>query len=610
MYRPSPTLFPFMGALLLLALAGCVPKDTAPADSTTPLPLAEAPQALSAQASDATISLSFQAPSNATAAAISSYLATCSNGASSVQASAGSSPIVVSGLSNGTTYSCVVQAQNASGSGTASASALATPQSGTTSGAAFTLGSSIVAEGGSLPSDYTCDGMGSSLALTWSNVPTGTQSFALLMTTLPGDGTTKWNWVLYNLPAALRTLPRDSLGLGTLGVGSDGPIRAYQPPCSQGPGAKRYTYTLYALSGTPSLSVPESQVSGSILTQAIAPLILGSASLNVYYTRNQLGSSNPCLLVRNSVQSAGTGNASVSCDATYAYISSDGIAPHTMMNGITATNLQVPTPQNFQGSNAWRIPLAPALASTTVSAADGPVGMAVNGVPLFNPCKQGGCQFGDTKVLGELDVCNGHAGRADDYHYHAAPVCLMATKPAAYWDTHPLGWALDGFAIFGYHDADGSTAVRDGICGGNTLSNANAPAGYSYHVTDASPYILSCFRGTPSPDLAGQAAKFHPMRQPPVTPFGVSNMTHSTDPADGYQVVQFTSAQSFTTTETGADSYSNGPGTYQIRYLQLSGAALMTALAQPGRTGKTACWAFQFKTAAGTNSQPDTTYCK
>ena len=253
----------------------------------------------------------------------------------------------------------------------------------------------------------------------------------------------------------------------------------------------------------------------------------------------------------NSLKASTTGSASAGCDNTYAYVSSNGLASHTMMNGITATNLQVPVAQNFFGGNAWKIPLNPAIASITTTAVDGPIGVAINGVPIFNPCKQGGCANGDTKVLGELDVCNGHAGRADDYHYHAAPVCMMAGKAASYWDSHPLGWALDGFAIFGYNNADGSVATRDSICGGNTLAVPNAPAGYSYHVTDTSPYVLSCFRGTPSPDLAGQSAKYAPMRQPPVTPFGVSNMTLGTDVSDGYQVLQFSSAKTFVTTETG-----------------------------------------------------------
>ena len=191
-----------------------------------------------------------------------------------------------------------------------------------------------------------------------------------------------------------------------------------------------------------------------------------------------------------------------------------------MMDGITATNQQVPIPQNFTGANAWRIPLVPKVAVTKTSAVDGPIGIAVNGVPIFNPCKQGGCSGrggGDTKALGELDLCNGHAGRADDYHYHAAPVCMMADQGPAYWDTHPLGWALDGYGIFGYRNPDGTPATRDGVCGGNALAHLNAPAGYAYHVTDVSPYVLSCFHGEPSPDLAGQGAKYSPIR-PPGTP--------------------------------------------------------------------------------------------
>jgi hypothetical protein len=236
--------------------------------------------------------------------------------------------------------------------------------------------------------------------------------------------------------------------------------------------------------------------------------------------------------------------------------------------------------------------------------------VAINGVPIFNPCKQGGCQNGDTKALGELDVCNGHAGRADDYHYHAAPVCMMAGKSASYWDTHPIGWALDGFAIFGYNNADGTVATRDGVCGGNTLAVSNAPAGYSYHVTDASPYVLSCFRGTPSPDLAGQGAKYSPIRQPPVTPFADSAMTLTTDASDGYQVLQFTASSAFTTTETGSDKYANPAGTYRVRYKRVTGSDLVSLLALTANKGKSACWTFQFTSGAGATTQPAVSYCR
>ncbi len=479
-----------------------------------------------------------------------------------------------------------------------------------TPGSSFSV-SSAAAVNGALPADYTCDGSGSTPALAWANAPSGTTEFALLMTTLPGDGSTKYNWVLYGIPAAKSSLAKDSVGVGTLGVGSDGPIVAYQPPCSQGLGEKSYTFTLYALSATPVLPAGTA-VSGSALATAMASVTLGSASLSLSYNRSATagGLGVNCGHVIDSLKASTSGAASVGCDGTYAYVASNGLATHAMMNGITASNLQVPIAQNFFGSKAWKIPLAPAIAATTTTATDGPIGMAINGVPIFNPCKQGGCQNGDTKVLGELDACNGHAGRADDYHYHAAPTCLMAGKPAAYWDTHPLGWALDGFAIYGYNNADGSTATRDGVCGGNTGTVANGPAGYSYHVTDASPYVLSCFRGTPSPDLAGQGAKFTPLRQPPVTPFPVSAMTQTTDAVDGYQVLQFTASRPFTSTETGTDSYANPAGSYRIRFKPVTGTALTALLVLSQNSGKSACWNFQFTDTGGATTQPTLSYCR
>ena len=317
-----------------------------------------------------------------------------------------------------------------------------------------------------------------------------------------------------------------------------------------------------------------------------------------------------CAHVRNSLLASTTGTATVNCDGSYAAIASHGLPTHAMMHGITATNLQVPIAQDFTGANAWRIPLNPAIASTTTTAVDGPIGVAINGVPIFNPCKQGGCQHGDTKEQGELDLCNGHAGRADDYHYHAAPICMMAGKPASYWDTHPLAWALDGFAIFGYHNADGSVAERDGMCGGNTSPVANAPAGYSYHVTEASPYVLSCFRGTPSPDLAQQRTKFRPLRKPPVQPFRVTSMRLLNDAADGYQVLRFEAPRAFSTSLNGGDSMSSPAGVNHIRYKALTGAALAALLSQWPNAGKSACWEFQFGSGDSGPAQATQSYCR
>ena len=124
--------------------------------------------------------------------------------------------------------------------------------------------------------------LGVSFPLAWSPAPSGTREFAVLMTTLPGDGTTKWNWVLYGIPPTVTGLAENSRGIGTAGVGSDGPLAGYQSPCSQGPGLKLYTFTVYALSASPVVS---GQVTGAILGNAIKPVTIGSASLTVGYTR-------------------------------------------------------------------------------------------------------------------------------------------------------------------------------------------------------------------------------------------------------------------------------------------------------------------------------------
>jgi PKD repeat protein len=151
----------------------------------------------------------------------------------------------------------------------------------------FTFTSTAFEEGGTLPVAYTCDGAGGmssqSPPLSWSGAPAGTVELALTMTTSALDGT-KYNWVLFHVPVTSTSLAAGTT-VGTAGVSTDGPQLRYYPPCSTGPGAKTYTFTLYALSAAPTFSVPESQVTGPILTSAIAPLILSSRELNVSYTR-------------------------------------------------------------------------------------------------------------------------------------------------------------------------------------------------------------------------------------------------------------------------------------------------------------------------------------
>jgi gluconolactonase len=155
----------------------------------------------------------------------------------------------------------------------------------------FSLSSPDIAEDGRLPAEYTCDGAANTLALEWSGAPAGTVSYAVVMHHTASPEDIHWYWVLYNIPADVTRLAKNSAGgqgasgAGTLGNNSVNGRTEYAPPCSKGPGDKAYTYTVYALSGWPQLSVPASEVSRAVLLEAIQSITLASAELNVTYAR-------------------------------------------------------------------------------------------------------------------------------------------------------------------------------------------------------------------------------------------------------------------------------------------------------------------------------------
>ncbi|HUM27461.1 MAG TPA: YbhB/YbcL family Raf kinase inhibitor-like protein, partial [Anaerolineales bacterium] len=136
-----------------------------------------------------------------------------------------------------------------------------------------------------LSKEFTCDGSSATLPLSWSGAPTETKSFAVVMHHIPGPGDSHWYWVVYNIPADILSLEKNSTGIGTLGTNSVNGQTEYAPPCSKGPGEKVYTYTVYALSAEPQISLSASQVSREVLLDAIQNITLASAALNVTYTR-------------------------------------------------------------------------------------------------------------------------------------------------------------------------------------------------------------------------------------------------------------------------------------------------------------------------------------
>lgn len=188
---------------------------------------------------------------------------------------------------------------------------------------------------------------------------------------------------------------------------------------------------------------------------------------------------------------------STSADANYYYISSGGFPAHNMMVGITSWQQQVPIPQFYSGANSWSVPLQPEYAaiplSTKTNLMKGAVAIAVNGIPIFNALNNRGV---DSYATGELDNWGGHCGRADDYHYHAAPLHLSATS-----GLKPIAFALDGFAVYGSQEPDGSAMQALDTCHGHVVGTSV----YHYHGTTTYPYVVGAMKGKVTLDPATAA---------------------------------------------------------------------------------------------------------
>ena len=107
-------------------------------------------------------------------------------------------------------------------------------------------------QGSQIPGKFTCDGEEVSPQLAWSTPPAGTASFALLVTDPDAPRGTFTHWVLYDLPAATRSLPEGVAMQGQLADGSRQGRNGfgglgYGGPCPPGGSPHHYIFTLYAL---------------------------------------------------------------------------------------------------------------------------------------------------------------------------------------------------------------------------------------------------------------------------------------------------------------------------------------------------------------------------
>lgn len=247
-----------------------------------------------------------------------------------------------------------------------------------------------------------------------------------------------------------------------------------------------------------------------------------SSSGNTSSTGSSSGTSTDrCSVIKASIEDAGFNDAvSVNCESNHAYLTSDTYPNHTVMTGITGTNEQTAVPA--PGFTA-PIPLNPNGVSGATTR-DSALGVAINGVPIYDYTSQGELNpdgpydpKSDVVVTGQLDICGGHAGRGDDYHYHKAPNCMMDAM-ANKGDGAIIGWAYDGYPLYGFNNPDGTT-IADGEldkCNGR----ADEDFGYRYHASTTPPYVFQCLRGAVDVDALPRVAPLKNQAGSPPKPDG------------------------------------------------------------------------------------------
>ena len=152
----------------------------------------------------------------------------------------------------------------------------------------------------------------------------------------------------------------------------------------------------------------------------------------------------------------------------------------------------------YAQSVSYSLPRHPKAASSAGCLPMGAIGIAKNGVAIFNALDAGDR---DAVAHEVQDSCGGHPQMNGIYHYHDIPSCLTRGEPKNR-ASGLVGWALDGYPIFGPRGHGGKLLTDEDLdaCHGRTSKvfyEGRWQRMYHYNATLEYPYTLGCFHGTP-----------------------------------------------------------------------------------------------------------------
>jgi Raf kinase inhibitor-like YbhB/YbcL family protein len=119
----------------------------------------------------------------------------------------------------------------------------------------MTLTSTGFSEGAIIPAKFTCDGTNVNPQLQWANVPTGTQSFAIIVDdpdAFAAFGVVWVHWNAHNISSTATQIAEgasnhsDQMPVGTVEDVSDFGSSGYRGPCPPS-GSHHYHFAVYAL---------------------------------------------------------------------------------------------------------------------------------------------------------------------------------------------------------------------------------------------------------------------------------------------------------------------------------------------------------------------------
>jgi len=149
-------------------------------------------------------------------------------------------------------------------------------------------------------------------------------------------------------------------------------------------------------------------------------------------------------------------------------------------------------------TDTYTVPINPTVAGAPTCLNMGTIGVLTNGVVLYDALDALGR---DALAHEEQDSCHGHPDQSSQYHYHAITNCITDV-PDANGHSSLLGYALDGFGIYGNLDVGGvpvTNAKLDACHGhvGPVMFHGTLQTIYHYHATREFPYTMGCYKGTP-----------------------------------------------------------------------------------------------------------------